>query len=128
MRTRLVAVAILFLLAVQSAEAGPKKVFKAVANHVTLGIVTGASSGFNWYGGTVCRRNNGVEPCTAHYGDFKATQVANIVFTGGMIALGEWGRRAPKFKEWWLPETLTLAGNTWWGVHEMRIHKKDTGR
>jgi hypothetical protein len=81
----------------------------------------------HWEGGHICRRNNGVEPCTAHYGEFRGTEIAQSIFTGSMIALSEKGHRSG-FRDWFVPEAGVATFNVWWGIHEARIHvaKTDT--
>lgn len=88
--------------------------------------VMGASAGFHTYGGNVCRRNNGVEPCTAHYGEYRGTEIADYGLTTVFAALYYKCRKDNENSKWCdiLP-TLIIGGNTYWGRHEMRIHHKE---
>lgn len=106
---------------------GPKRVVKKIenfaANHVTLGVVTGASSGYATGGTFWCRVHNPtVEGCTEHYGSATGFHIADGIFTGGMIAWSEYGRKQ-RFREWFLPEVGALAFNLFLGTHEFRIHE-----
>lgn len=100
------------------------KVAHAVANHVTLDIATGASSGFAAGGTFYCRSHNpDVEGCTEHYGSAAGGEIARGVFTGAMIALSEYGRKQG-FKEWFVPAVGTLAFNTFWGARQFTTHER----
>jgi hypothetical protein len=98
------------------------KTARVASNHITLDIAAGASSGLQAGGTQWCRSHNpNVEGCTEHYGSGTGFSIADGIFTGGMIALSEYGRRG-HFKEWFLPVLGATAFNTIWGVREFRTH------
>lgn len=99
--------------------------FHALANHISLDLAAGASSGFASAGTFHCRRVNGPELCTERYGSATGGEVARAVFTLGMIGLSEYGRKH-KFREWFVPAAGTAAFNTYWGVREWRTHENKT--
>ncbi len=108
--------------------AGPKevlsKVAHVVANHVTLDLYTGASSGIATAGTYECRENNGPEPCTGHYGSARGIEISRAIGTAGAIAWSEYGRRRG-YKDWWLPAVAVATFNTSWGIHEGLIAKRE---
>jgi len=87
----------------------------------------GASSSALWIGGNICRANNGVEPCTAHYGEYNAT---NAFFAGASVfvapAVFHNCRKEFSNSRWcWLIPGIVIGGNVGWGIHEARIHHPD---
>ena len=115
----------LLLAAPLVAQAGPlKKAVHAIANHVTLDLAAGTSSGLATAGTFYCRSHNpDVEGCTGHYGSAAGIEIARGIFTGAMIAWSEYGRKQG-FREWFIPDVATTAGNTYWGIREIRTHEK----
>lgn len=84
----------------------------------------GASSAAPWIGGNICRSNNGVEPCTEHYG---AYNLANGLLTGLTVFAGPavfYGcRKENNNSRWcWLIPGIVVGGNVGWGIHEAVIH------
>jgi hypothetical protein len=90
---------------------------KRIAFHIAVGV----TSVVQFKGGSACRRNNGPEPCTEHYGSINGFAIADGVLTGALIALSESGHKK-NLKEWFIPETGIAVFNVWWGIHEARIH------
>src|SRR5260221_167929 len=65
-----------------------RKLLNVLTNHVTLDFVAGGSSAFRTYSTYECREL-GVEPCTAHYGSARTTEIAATIGTGVAIWLSE---------------------------------------
>lgn len=95
-----------------------RKVLNVLTNHVTLDFIAGGSSAFRTYSTYECREL-GVEPCTAHYGSAKGTEIAASIGTGVAIWLSEYGRKNG-FKEWFVPEVVITAFNFAYGARELR--------
>lgn len=121
MRKVILAACVLVMMACPM-RAGPKRVLKNIirvaTNHVTLGFAAGGSSAFRTYSTYECRED-GVEPCTAHYGSAKGTEIAATIGTGVAIWLSEYGRKN-RFKEWFVPEVAVTAFNFAYGSRELR--------
>lgn len=87
----------------------------------------GASSTAPWIGGNICRSNNGVEPCTEHYGSYNAW---NGLITGASVfaapAVFYGCRKEYQNSKWcWAIPAIVIAGNVGWGIHEARIDKPE---
>jgi hypothetical protein len=87
----------------------------------------GASSLGPWIGGNICRHNNGVEPCTEHYGSYNAW---NGLLTGASVfaapAVFYGCRKEYQKSKWcWLIPGIVVGGNVGWGIHEARINHPD---
>lgn len=87
----------------------------------------GASSSTLWIGGNICRSNNGVEPCTEHYG---AYNLENAVLTGASVFVAPavfYGcRKEYQNSKWcWLIPGIVVGGNVGWGIHEAGINHPD---
>lgn len=121
MRKVILVVCVLVMTAC-SVQAGPKRVLKKIlnvaSNHVTLSFAAGGSSVFRTYSTYECREL-GVEPCTAHYGSAKGTEIAATIGTGVAIWLSEYGRKQG-FKEWFVPEVAITTFNFAYGARELR--------
>jgi hypothetical protein len=112
------------------ANAGPRQVLGKIAraldkSHITFDLAVGASSGTATIAGYDCRRRNGPEPCTAHYGSIAGSEIARGILTGGLIAWSEYGRKQG-FRDWFVPALAVGIGNTYWTVHEERIYVPKT--
>jgi hypothetical protein len=89
----------------------------------------GGSAYAHYKGGAICRQNNGVEPCTAHYGSFGATEISDgVISVGAGTAIYYLCRRDTHNSKWCdVIPSLVIGGNVGWGIHEARIHTpKDT--
>jgi hypothetical protein len=75
-------------------------------------------------GGFDCRHRNGVEPCTAHYGEFRPTEGARFAVSLTFSGLSMYGHKQ-KFKEWPVPAWGMTAFNAYWWRHEEGIHDPD---
>ena len=72
-------------------------------------------------GGIDCRKRNGVEPCTAHYGEFRGTEIANAGLSVAMSAI-TWGcLRENDWKGCYTFSTGMVAYNVYWWRHEEGI-------
>ncbi|SRR6266478_3711361 len=112
----------IFLTGASPASAFPwKKVAKAA-------LIWGAPVGTSLLatkGGIDCRRRNGVEPCTAHYGEFRGTEIMRGGFSFSMSAI-TWGcLKENSWKPCYSFAAGTAAFNTFWFVHEERIRAKE---
>jgi hypothetical protein len=89
--------------------------------------LTGASAAAPIIGGNICRRNNGVEPCTEHYGAYNAwlgLTSAATVFAAPALFYG--CRRDNNNARWcWMVPSVVVAANVGWGIHEARINHPD---
>lgn len=90
----------------------------------------GASSLGPWVGGNICRSNNGVEPCTEHYGSYNAW---NALLSGASVfaapALFYGCRKENRNARWcWFIPAAVIGGNLGWGVHEALIDKPERDR
>lgn len=95
-----------------------RRFLNVVTNHVTLDFVAGGSSAFRAYSTYKCRED-GVEVCTAHYGEARTTEIAATIGTGVAIWLSEYGRKNG-FKEWFVPEVVVTAFNFAYGARELK--------
>lgn len=88
----------------------------------------GGSSSALWIGGGICRRNNGVEPCTEHYG---AYNLWNGLLTGASVlaapALFYGCRKDNNNARWcWFIPAVVIGANVGWGIHEANIHHPES--
>ena len=89
--------------------------------------VMGASGAAPIIGGNICRDNNGVEPCTQHYGAYHiwSTVTATASATLGP-ALFYGCRKEYANSRWcWMIPGLVIGGNVGWGIHEARIDRPE---
>jgi len=70
----------------------------------------------------LCRDRTEISRCNGGYGEVGARQVANGVFTGGMIVLSEWGHHK-HYKEWALPVTAVTTYNGVTAFQQSRIQQ-----
>src|SRR6266446_1253127 len=121
-RRRLSALFFVFAVLASPAEAFPwKKVAKAAA---IWGAPT-ATSLLATKGGVDCRRRNGVEPCTVHYGEFRGMEIARGGFSFSMSAI-TWGcLKDTGWKGCYGIAGSTAAFNVYWFVHEEKIRRKE---
>lgn len=87
----------------------------------------GGSVYAHYKGGAICRENNGVEPCTAHYGAFTQTEVVDgIISVGTGAGVYYLCRRDTHNSKWCdLVPSIVIGLNTGWGIHEALINKPD---
>jgi len=132
LRPTLALLALLLLLG--SAQASPKRVMRAVAehpervthflfNHVTLDFAAGASSGLASRASYDCRARNGPAPCAMHYGSLREFAISDAALTGTAILLGEYGRKHG-LREWFVPALAVTASNAAFAVKQWRTHAK----
>lgn len=79
------------------------------------------------WGGNTCRKNNGVEPCTAHYGAYEATNGViigfnTIVWPSVFYACRKWNHNS---KACWFIPAAVVGFNVGYGAHEATIHKRE---
>jgi hypothetical protein len=119
------------LLLATATEAGPRHWLATHKRFVSMeAIAIGAAiagAGIHAYGLHHCRRLNGVEPCDEHYGAAWAmfgVSAGVTVIVMPAIAEGCW-------KDNWTRSCYVFAYSgssfeTWWGIHEARIHENTT--
>jgi hypothetical protein len=93
---------------------------------VMEGLMFGGSYA-NYKGGDICRHNNGVEPCTAHYGAFYQTVTFDaIISISAGTAVYHMCRKDTHNSKWCdiIPSTV-IGLNTGWGIHEALINKPE---
>ena len=116
-----------FLLLALPAQASPKRVLRAIANHVTLDFVAGASSGLASRASYDCRARNGPPPCAMHYGSLREFAISDAALTGVAIGLSEYGRKQGS-KEWFVPVLAVTGANVGFAVNQWRKHEKTPDR
>jgi hypothetical protein len=79
-------------------------------------------------GGKICRDNNGVEPCTMHYGAYNTwTGMNTAANTFVWPAIFYMCRKETLNGRWcWLIPGGVVGYNVAWGIHEAGIHHPDT--
>jgi len=91
-----------------------------------FGLMGGSAYG-HYKGGAICRQNNGVEPCTTHYGAFTQTEVVDgVISVGTGAAIYYLCRRDTHNSKWCdLAPSIVIGLNVGWGVHEGLINKSE---
>lgn len=126
MRRALIFVVFCALAAGHPASAGPLEWAK---HHKRFLLMESAAVGgalLHAHGLHQCRRNNGVEPCDAHYGEAWASY--GIVTGLNVIVMPSTAEACWKDGggKWCYPLAFVgSAAQAGWGVHEWRIHAKD---
>jgi hypothetical protein len=88
-------------------------------------LVTAGSDGASLlatWAGIHCRHHNGVEPCTAHYGEFAATEGVRFGFSVIVVqAIAyRWKKddEGTKHSSWWLFPASNIAFNVGYAIRE----------
>lgn len=104
------------------ADAAPKWLKRTVEYAVYAAPVVTAALATN--AGHVCRQRNGVEPCTAHYGEFGGTEGVRMGVSLTFSGLSMFGHKE-HYKEWCAPALGMFAFNSYWAYRQRSIHLKD---
>jgi hypothetical protein len=88
-------------------------------------LLTAGSAGSSLlvtFAGIHCRHRNGVEPCTAHYGEFAATEGVKFGFSAIVIpAIAyAWKKNdeGSRHSKWWVFPVGVIAGNIGYAIRE----------
>lgn len=118
---RIAVLALLVVFLVPSADAFPWK------RVVKIAVVWGAPIGSSLLatkGGVDCRRRNGVEPCTQHYGEFHAFEAARGGFSVAMSTISWKCLSGTGDKACYSFAVGTTAFNLYWYRHEENLTRK----
>lgn len=114
----------LALFCCSTAQAGPRDWLSHHKRFLLMESAAVAGASIDAAGLHHCRKTNGVEPCTAHYGAAWATfgittGLTTIVLPS--VAEGCWKNEGGKFCNIFAYSGST--GQAAWGLHEWRIHE-----